>query len=394
MNHHRIIFLRPLAGVVASFLLCLSTAAQGRLWIVNQSAGFGDFVVIQNAIDAASDGDTVYVQSYTGSPDVTVDAKALTLLGEDLGLGGPVIGDVRIQNLATTQAVTMQSFRLDPSLGPNQIVLFANQGPIQLEEITLLNPGFYFAFVPTVTVDDCVSVAMTRCEAAGGFAPGVLITGSSVHMFETNVIPGAFGGTSPFAPAGVDITNGELLLSACSVQGAAGAGMDPIGYPGGPGVQIGSLATLVFDVGSVILGGPGGPGFGGDGPPGPPVSGNTSQFSTLPGTARTFDAQSPVTGGNPSQLSFQGDPGDVVIGAASLNFGTALLPTLFGTLTVSPPLSLLPLGTVDSSGALSTSVQTGPLPAMVSYTFSLQTAAIATDGSLRLSSPAALIVLP
>ena len=69
--------MRPLPALLAAISLAAGLHAQ-TLWTVD-AAGGGDFVEIQNAIDAASSGDTLLLRA--GRYDeFVISAKSLTLI--------------------------------------------------------------------------------------------------------------------------------------------------------------------------------------------------------------------------------------------------------------------------------------------------------------------------
>jgi pectin methylesterase-like acyl-CoA thioesterase len=66
--------------------------------IVVDATGGGDFTQIQPAIDAAVDGDTIYVKRTGLYASFTVDDKALSVVGHDNPLWPDVTGTIEIKN--------------------------------------------------------------------------------------------------------------------------------------------------------------------------------------------------------------------------------------------------------------------------------------------------------
>ena len=66
--------------VVASAILFVTTS-EANIIVIDQS-GFGDFTTIQEAIDNASDGDTIYIKNGTYEENIIVN-KAITMIGEN-----------------------------------------------------------------------------------------------------------------------------------------------------------------------------------------------------------------------------------------------------------------------------------------------------------------------
>jgi len=67
--------------LVCALLVLLPNVAQGKEWVVD-SRGYGDFTRIQDAVDAAGQGDIIRVNNGTHHANITID-KPLTLVGED-----------------------------------------------------------------------------------------------------------------------------------------------------------------------------------------------------------------------------------------------------------------------------------------------------------------------
>ena len=96
------VFLLPLLTVALS----LEAQAQ-RTWIVDYKGG-GDYKKIQDAINAASDGDTIFVKLGGYGPCST--SKALHFRGEESKTFPSFSKSIKVSNLRKGQTVTFQSF--------------------------------------------------------------------------------------------------------------------------------------------------------------------------------------------------------------------------------------------------------------------------------------------
>lgn len=88
--------------------------AQPRTWYVNDDGG-ADFTKIQDAINAASDGDTIFVYSGTYHENIVVNKDDLTLVGEDKEatiIDGQGTGNVVY---LTADNITISSFSIQNS---------------------------------------------------------------------------------------------------------------------------------------------------------------------------------------------------------------------------------------------------------------------------------------
>jgi pectin methylesterase-like acyl-CoA thioesterase len=67
--------------------------------ILHVGTGPGDFAHIQDAVDAALNGDTIDIAAGTYREQVTVNGKDLTFHGAGDGAGGTIIGPERLIGL-------------------------------------------------------------------------------------------------------------------------------------------------------------------------------------------------------------------------------------------------------------------------------------------------------
>lgn len=185
----------------------LVAAARANVWVVDDN-GPANFSTIQDAINAASDGDTIIVQpgNYTS---FTINDKDLRVLGT--GAQKPlVVGASQVTSLASQRAVVLSDLRFQ------------------------LAPASAWALQLT----NCAgAVRVQRCNAKGANGPG----GSSC-------------GACTSTGHGVRVSGSpNVVLSEFSAQGGSsgqcGSGSNPSGcsVSGGQGAWITSSALATFD---------------------------------------------------------------------------------------------------------------------------------------------------
>jgi hypothetical protein len=207
---------RPLRSFfLLGILLAIAGAANSHTWHVAQD-GSGDFTVIQDAVDAAQDGDTIWIGSghyteftvvpgYGQHPDggfvnVMLDGtKSLTFLGADseatiIGpleyapaysrsqfgfLCAPGNATIRVENLR----VVNQDFR---GLG------FLNQLHVELYgvQVEMCHIGVHFHYVNNALIEGCVFV---NSPHEGASEPAILSRAHTVVIRDT-VVDNYWGG--------------------------------------------------------------------------------------------------------------------------------------------------------------------------------------------------------
>lgn len=180
--------------------------AQATL-IVNAGGGPGVFVTVQDAVNAAADGDTIIVQEWFGSgADGFTTNKGLTILGETgyTALGTRANDRIEVSGLPAGSVFRMAGFSR-PSNGEIHIELNNCAGSVHLERMVAREFGFFFPTTASVTIDNCASVTMREFVNFG-------------------------------SPA-VQVADSHLLLVDCQL------GRTPINLPGGQAL-VGSNATI------------------------------------------------------------------------------------------------------------------------------------------------------
>lgn len=358
-----------LASLVLLALTLLAPLGAAGVIVVDAEGG-GDFVDLQAAIDAASDGDLLLLKgsSTLSYGPFVIDGKSLALHGDDNGSVARVPSGV-IRNLSAEQSVALR-----------QVFLFQ----LSLDDDTL----------PTLLITDCAGqVSVENCAVFGRTEnglevednlpePGVRISNSPRVAFTRVTVRGGQGGvgrntTMQTGAAGIEMLSGTLSLASCTVDG--GVGTSPVGGPstpddfspagdGGPGLLV--QEGTVWLLGGTLRGGRGGSGFsypgfcqpGGDGdvglrmnaasallwsrdaaitggaggagggnqlgiacaPDGQPSAAQDILAGTvapLSAPMRTYVAPSPLREGVAGTHTFTGEPGDLILLFLSLSPG-------------------------------------------------------------------------
>lgn len=224
---------RQLLAIACGALFTLAGPVRAGVIVVD-AAGGGAFTLIQPAVNAAADGDTILVKpgSYFG---FTIDGKELTVIGDgDPALNPGECGRVWIKNIADGKTVTLA--RLLVSSGSNPEALKLN---------------------------DCVgAVRFVQCDFTGGLA-GVLTNTNDVAFAACTLLAGngASGHTclndivTPGLPCVSGSGNDSLAMYDCSVTGGKGGNGGDTSGIGGLGLDV---PGFVFASRSNIHGGKGG----------------------------------------------------------------------------------------------------------------------------------------
>lgn len=379
----------PPRAVLGGLLLLLpAPSAAQTVWTVGQPSG-ADFTEIQDAVDAASSGDTILVRTgFYGRFEI--DGKGLCIAAEEGST--PTLQDtppeggalIAVRNLAAGQAVTIRGLTafLGQVFHPSVygIDLADDLGPVWIEdvEVTMFHPFVQeYGSLHALRVRDSVSVVVVDADLFGHrSSQGLDAEGSNVFAFGTRFRggPGAF---DPFAPLNFDgghgarVVGGQLFASGCTFLGGAGVGpalLDCSVGPsdGGDGVHLGGGAPRFDYVDSELGGGAGGahqfcaalP----DGQPGAPVVAETGTVAPVAGLARSIASPATVREGEPQTLAFAGQPGELFFMAFSTKTVPGLaLPPFLGVLVLGQPQVALFLGTLDGAGAGQVTLQLGEL---------------------------------
>ncbi len=340
---------------LALLLVAPPALAQGSVIVVDDAPGPpADFDDVQDAVDAAADGDVVLVRPgiYTG---FTVDGKALRVLGIEEGGERPRLfgfgSSLRVQNLAAGQETTVRGFDVDVFTN-----LQNNLGDVVLEDLT--GQG-------SVGITNSDSVLLIRNESYG-----IAVTNSTVHAWELDV-----EGAPSSGEDGIRLTDSFLFLSGSTVDGADGVpgSSGSFGFPfcgnggaGGDGIQLVNSTCQAIDC--VFDGGSGGPpGIPKIGPPcsaGPPGSDvNGPGLQTIAGNAHELEISSPGFETGTVELRLKGEPGEFAYVLLAPTLAPVFFPPWFGSLAVPPTSTLLFLGVLGPTGQANVNVTVGELGA-------------------------------
>ena len=235
-----------LASVAAALTLAIGSAQAGTLLVPD------DFATIQDAVDAAADGDEVVVDDGTYVTDVEIVDKSITLRsasgdrdlciidGQFTGVnivGGVGGDDVVVRDLTITDCPTRAIV-----VGPFSRVSIEN---CLIKECT--NIGAMFMNGESLRMIDCV----VRDNASNSNGAGLWISAGDVTIRQTLFRDNDSTGNSPYG-GGVYIFGDAQLAVIDSVFRRNTAIGTTVGRGGGLGVQGGSLepiliANTVFD---------------------------------------------------------------------------------------------------------------------------------------------------
>lgn len=260
-------------------LTVLAAGARAGVLVVSAGGG-GSFTDLPAAVAAAVDGDVLLVKrgTYSGT---TISNKSLDLVA-DTGAAVVVQGQLLIQNLAATRAVTVTGFTLRANSALSAALsLLSSSGSIRIQGCTVR--GFdqpdcappYPSGGVAVSGVNATDVALTRCTVAGGRAG-----------YYSGYVDGGHGGSALVA------SGSRLALYECGLAGGRGGSLGGpcafgYGYPGdgGDGVSATSCPTL-FASGSDLVGGDGGVGGYDDSCSGAGLRSSATTLNTLDGTVQ------------------------------------------------------------------------------------------------------------
>ncbi len=407
-------------GVALSLVLgSLGSLAHADVHVVN-AAGGGDFLEIQAAVAASSDGDVLLVAQGVYAP-VDVAGRALVVIA-DTGAIVTVLGGIVVRDTAPSQTVVLSGLRAAGAQGGVRegLVVDSTAGPVRVERCAFQGAaGVSYSANSAggggVRVVDAADVVIASTIARGGngamsFSGFLANAGGHALSVTSSLValdgstleagdggPGEFAGCDlgGFAGHGVAAANATVFVSDSTLLGGDGGGDDFfVCNPGGHGLWATGAGSSVTVLDTSASGGTGACGA----PSGQPFVSESGAPAPvqLAGSARPFAATTPVRAGTSATLSFTGAPGDVALVAVSLATSLVLVPSFAGVIVLASPLLVGPVvaGTVPGSGTLNLAVPFGaPPPPSESLTWHVQSLHFDTGGAFRLGGAATIVVL-
>ena len=415
-------------SLVAGFALLVAApaAAQGKVWVVDDSGGPGvAFLSVQAAVDAAAEGDTVLVKDGFYDETVTISGKSLAVIGE-AGASVQVQRSMHVLGLGSSQWSLVRGIDA-PMTGTvvfgEALRVGGNTGPFWVEDGSFDGNHNFGGAASGVLVSGAAAATIVRCQLRGGTGiaskigtskqggPGLWAISTSAHVYESTLLGEDGSQTGPFffgLPAGggsgatIDgsflFTSGSDLIGG---QGADGLTSGPScigGGLGGNGLTVYGASSQALLLDTSLQPGAGGLGSGACSPglPGQPTFLFAGSASTLPGSARALAVDSPVREGQPVSAVATGLPGELVfLGLASTQSLPLLVPPWNGALHLGPGISVHFMGIVPPSGTLALGATAPALaPGVESAIGYLQPGFVSpTTGAITLGAPSALVVL-
>jgi hypothetical protein len=371
--------------------------------IVVDAAGGGSFTQIQQAVNAAVDGDTILVKpgSYAG---FTIDGKSLTVVG-DVSARPSVFQSVSVINVGSGLIVTLARLDISVVTGPSQAALVVQNctGSLRVVETDFegRNAGTTSSPTGAVVLFNAPDIAFSGCTLDGGNgkssftcvfdvvssgAAGLTSHDSSTAIYDSIVAGGdggdggdrtAPGGFGAFVRASAPSALAFLFSSRSNIHGGPGGSTDCPDYgcpsSGGAAYSIDADGVSSTAIGwvleSMIVGGnPGG------GNPACPASPGPQYSDDVPFTFATsalgFAIPSVAREGQSVTVTFTGVPGSRVFLNDSLETTFQGLPSWRGVL-ISPfpdrgaPLREIKWGVIPASGELNRTYHVPQLPSGV-----------------------------
>ena len=333
-----------------------------RVLSVNDGGG-ADYQDIQSAVDAASDGDVVLVQTgrYAG---FTIDGKSIVVIGESGGAFDFLPQQtVTVRNVDASSQVVVRGLYADAAQTAPQLVLDDNPGVVIVEDMRFESP---WIDISSGILEDSDVVVLTRCEFDGGYSltgesHGIETTNSSLYVYDSVVTTDSMLGEvmseqgRPGAAA-LRIDSGFAFLSNSSLIGpdAAECGIftSTLG-DGGPGLE--SIGSDIEVLGSTVVGGSGGgDGFfcdiTNDGPPS--VLDGASTFTLLGEAPRSYEITAPLREGAGGSYDLEGPMAETTSVCFAEAIVVTAVPMITGPVLIPVPDTTVATGAIPGSGVL------------------------------------------
>ena len=253
-----------LCSVLRSSLLLMGLGVSGApalaqtTWVVDDN-GTGDFVHIQDAVDAAASGDVIHVLA-GGYAGFTIDAKSLVVAAAS-GASVQVAAYVIVRNLDASQKVELEGLRIGATFsgvgGESTVQLFDNMGSVRIVDCEIssyLMDGNQYGRALQCQASEDVGVLRSDLSGGGGDGyywygvEGILASSSNLEITECTVsggdgtassalcVGGGYGGTA------LSAFHSTIICTDSTFQGGTGEAGNcppltcfPSGCPGGDG---------------------------------------------------------------------------------------------------------------------------------------------------------------
>lgn len=426
--------------VSAAVFACSDVASAQHLWTVDDDAP-ADFATIQDAIDAAANGDVLRVMPgiYAG---FQISAKGVTVLG-DSATPWQVNGRVKVNSTSAGQTVVVSGFTQVPAGGGGGLAglaINACAGSVRIQDCAWMGQSASSARGGAgVRVENSSDVVLTNCNALGGTG-GETSSGQVPFIFSTPYggghalesiasqfavwggnataglpgtsttvyyLDGLEGGSGAYLDGSLFFASGTLLkggkggkhqLSPSNCVQANGAGS--CGNAGaGLRFELATSSAFVQQP-NIAIGTPGTSTCGGFYTPGhlvrPIVNHSTGSSSTrVPSVARTLSAPPYVAGTTVVNLTVLGAPGDllyaVVENAPHFQFDAALNGVW--SLSYPPQPAAIPDAVIPGSGNVTFPITLPAVPATQDARVDfVQIYVLDANSTAFVSSPRAVVI--
>lgn len=411
--------------------LCLSAGARAGVVVAQPGGAFG---TLQQAVNAAQDGDVVLVKGTWNAQNqaVLIEGKGLVLVGD---VGSKVhVGQVAVRNLPAGHSVLLRTLDITGLWNEDMeggLHLYQDAGSVRVEDCTIKGiGGTTGTWDPTLVLSEdagpgvsiayCADVDLHDCTITGGLGASLddddfqlntsaggdgLEARASVVTLHGCTLTGGNGGSGndggedgSVGGYGVENKTAALTLESCTIVGGNGGKGDcsvsGCGFDAGGVVALLSsfpTATTTLRDSTLVVGR--GPGISPPAWPGWLITAGTISIFHAP--ADSLEITSPVRDDESTVVSVTGEPGDELFGWVGLQPGMLPKGALQGSLLLGVPVLLahLPLGALDGSGALALPIGLADMgPGVDSLTVWLQLV-IGRDGLYTLGPVASLTVL-